>query len=146
MLMPSTITALRTRRYTSTWNIHRTIHGLRFEPMDGGGRYNFQPPNVSGLSARMVHFDSAFYIIDTFRRGWQITYIVMRWRKTVDDSTTLVLDSLSMCGTGRLVPNLDNAQWFLAAAGNPMSVAVTRISGYIYSDSLTHPVKNTYST
>ena len=29
MLIPSTITALRTRRYTSTWNIHPTIHRLK---------------------------------------------------------------------------------------------------------------------
>ena len=27
MLLPSTITARRTRRYTSTLYIHRTIHG-----------------------------------------------------------------------------------------------------------------------
>ena len=29
MLMPSTITALRTRRYDSTWYIPGTIHGSR---------------------------------------------------------------------------------------------------------------------
>ena len=34
MLIPSTITALRTRRYTSTLYIHRTIHGLNFKPME----------------------------------------------------------------------------------------------------------------
>ena len=45
MLIPSTITALRTRRYTSTWNISGNIHWLNFEPMDGGGRYVFQLPN-----------------------------------------------------------------------------------------------------
>ena len=67
-------------------------------------------------------------------------------RETVDESKTLVLDNLSVCGSGRLVPNLNNAQLFLAAVRNPMSVAVERFSGYICSDSLTHPVKNTYST
>ena len=44
MLIPSTITALRTRRYTSTLYIRRAIHRLDFKPMDGGGRYNLQPP------------------------------------------------------------------------------------------------------
>ena len=48
MLIPSTITARRTRRYTSTLYIRRTIHRLNFEPMDGSGRYSFQPPNVRG--------------------------------------------------------------------------------------------------
>ena len=47
MLIPSTITALRTRRYDSTWYIPGTIHGVENAPMDGGGRYTFQPPNVS---------------------------------------------------------------------------------------------------
>ena len=44
MLIPSTITALRTRRYTSTLYIRRTTRRLDFKPMDGGGRYNLQPP------------------------------------------------------------------------------------------------------
>ena len=47
MLIPSTITALRTRRYTSTWYIRLTIHKLDFQPMDGRGRSSLQPPNVS---------------------------------------------------------------------------------------------------
>ena len=46
MLIPSTITARRTRRYTSTWYIHPTTHKHDFEPMDGSGRYIFQPPKV----------------------------------------------------------------------------------------------------
>ena len=47
MLMPSTITALRTRRYDSTWYIPGTIHRFENDPMDGGRRSNFQPPIVS---------------------------------------------------------------------------------------------------
>ena len=47
ILLPSTITARRTRRYTSTLYIHRTIHGVGYNPMNGGGRSNLQPPNVS---------------------------------------------------------------------------------------------------
>ena len=43
--MPSTITALRTRRYDSTWYIPGTIHGVDYDPMDGGRRYGIQPPN-----------------------------------------------------------------------------------------------------
>ena len=61
MLMPSTITALRTRRYDSTWYIPGAIHGVENDPLDGGSRYGIQPPNVSELSAYMVHFNSAFY-------------------------------------------------------------------------------------
>ena len=47
MLLPSTITARRTRRYTSTLYIHRTTHKLDLKPMNGGGRSNLQPPFVS---------------------------------------------------------------------------------------------------
>ena len=47
MVMPSTITARRTRRYTSTLYIHRTTHKLDFKPMNGGRRSGLQPPNVS---------------------------------------------------------------------------------------------------
>ena len=61
MLIPSTITALRTRRYTSTLYIRCTTRRLDFEPMDGGGRYSIQSPNVSNLSAHVAHFNSADY-------------------------------------------------------------------------------------
>ena len=47
MLLPSTITARRTRRYTSTLYIHRTTHKLDLKPMNGGERSNLQPPFVS---------------------------------------------------------------------------------------------------
>ena len=47
MVLPSTITARRTRRYTSTLYIRRTIHGVGYNPMEDGGRYSFQPPYVS---------------------------------------------------------------------------------------------------
>ena len=50
MLIPSTITARRTRRYTSTWYIHRTTHKHDFEPMDGRGRYIFQPPQCQAVN------------------------------------------------------------------------------------------------
>ena len=38
-----------------------TIHWLDFEPMDDGGRYSIQPPNVSNLPAHAAHFNSADY-------------------------------------------------------------------------------------
>ena len=47
MLIPSTITARRTRRYTSTLYIPGTIQRVGYYPMDDGGRHSFQPPNVS---------------------------------------------------------------------------------------------------
>ena len=49
MLIPSTITALRTRRYTSTLYIHHTIHGFGYNPMNDAGRYSIQSPFVSNL-------------------------------------------------------------------------------------------------
>ena len=49
MLIPSTITARRTRRYTSTLYIRRTIHGFGYNPMNDGGRYSIQSPFVSNL-------------------------------------------------------------------------------------------------
>ena len=41
---PSTITARRTRRYTSTLYIRRTIHGVGYNPVNDGGRYSIQSP------------------------------------------------------------------------------------------------------
>ena len=61
MLMPSTITARRTRRYDSTWYILGTFHGVENDPMDGGRRYGIQPPIVSDLSAHVVQFNSSNY-------------------------------------------------------------------------------------
>ena len=55
------MTARRTRRYASTRYIHPTIHRFEVEPMDGRGRYSIRPPNVSDLSAHVVHFNSADY-------------------------------------------------------------------------------------
>ena len=52
MLMPSTITALRTRRYDSTWYIPGAIHGVENDPLDGGSRYGIQPPNVRYSTAK----------------------------------------------------------------------------------------------
>ena len=49
MLIPSTITARRTRRYTSTLYIRRTIHGVGYNPMDDGGRYSIKSPILSNL-------------------------------------------------------------------------------------------------
>ena len=66
MLMPSTITALRTRRYDSTWYIPGAIHEVENDPMDGGRRYDIQPPFVSDLSAHVVQFNSADYTGCTF--------------------------------------------------------------------------------
>ena len=49
MLIPSTISARRTRRYTSTLYIHRTIRRVEYNPMDDGRRYSIQSPFVSNL-------------------------------------------------------------------------------------------------
>ena len=54
MLIPSTITARRTRRYTSTWYISSAIRRVGYNPMDGGGRYSFQPPNVLTFSESVL--------------------------------------------------------------------------------------------
>ena len=47
MLLPSTITARRTRRYTSTLYIHRTIHGVGYNPINDGRRYTIRSPILS---------------------------------------------------------------------------------------------------
>ena len=47
MLIPSSITARRTRRYICTLYIHSTIRRLDFNPMDAGGRSDLHPPIVS---------------------------------------------------------------------------------------------------
>ena len=64
MLIPSTITALRTRRYTSTLYIHHTIHGVVSNPMDGGRRYSIQSPISQQASAHTVHFISTVYTVN----------------------------------------------------------------------------------
>ena len=47
ILLPSTITARRTRRYTSTLYIRHTIHGVGYNPMNDGGRYTIRSPILS---------------------------------------------------------------------------------------------------
>ena len=63
MIIPSTITARRTRRYTSTWYIHPTTRKHDFEPMDGGGGtfFNSDSHKSGSQSVQGVHFTSAFY-------------------------------------------------------------------------------------
>ena len=60
MLVPST-TARRTCRYTSMLYIPDTIQRVGHYPLDDGGRYSIQPPNVSNLSAHAAQFTSAAY-------------------------------------------------------------------------------------
>ena len=60
MLIPSTITARRTRRYTSTWYIHRTIHGVGYTLMNDSGRY-YSLADTQQSSAHAAHFTSAVY-------------------------------------------------------------------------------------
>ena len=66
MLIPSTITALRTRRYTPTLYIPHTIHGFGYNPMNDGGRYSIQSPFVSNLPPTAAHFISAVYMPEFF--------------------------------------------------------------------------------
>ena len=54
MLMPSTMQALRTRRYSSTRYIHHTFHGAGLSPIEGGGRSSFQPPSTGDRAAHPV--------------------------------------------------------------------------------------------
>ena len=51
MLMPSTMQAIRTRRYSSTWYIHHTFQGIGLSLMEGGGRSSFQPPSTGDRAA-----------------------------------------------------------------------------------------------
>ena len=61
MLMPSTMHARRTRRYSSTRYIHHTFQGVGLSPMEGGGRSSFQPPSTGDRAAHQVHYCSAVY-------------------------------------------------------------------------------------
>ena len=71
MLIPSTITALRTRRYTSTLYIHHTIHGFGYNPMNDGGRHSIQSPFVSNLPPTRPTLSPPFTTLvnDRFRRA-----------------------------------------------------------------------------
>ena len=66
MLIPSTITALRTRRYTSTLYIRCTTRRLDFEPMDGGGRSDLQPPFVSDYPPTWPNISPPLTVVKSF--------------------------------------------------------------------------------
>ena len=68
MLIPSTITARRTRKYTSTLYIHRTIRRVDYDPMNGGGRSNLQPPNVSDYPPARPTLPPPFTLVIAIRR------------------------------------------------------------------------------
>ena len=51
-LIPSTVTAWRTRRYTSTLYIRRTIRSVEYNPMDDGGQYSIQSPNDAPINVK----------------------------------------------------------------------------------------------
>ena len=61
MLMPSTMHALRTRRYSSTRYIHHTFHGVGLSSMEGGVGSSFQPPSTGDRAAHQVYYCSAVY-------------------------------------------------------------------------------------
>ena len=50
MLMPSTITALRTRGYDSTWYIPGAIHGVENAPMDGARDVRFSTAECQSVN------------------------------------------------------------------------------------------------
>ena len=62
MLTPSTITARRTRRYTSTLYIRRTIHRVGYDPYGWRRVVHFATALCQQLPARTAHFNSAPYI------------------------------------------------------------------------------------
>ena len=64
MLLPSTITARRTRRYTSTLYIHRTIHGVGYNPYGWRQTVQFTTAVCQRLPARTGQFTSAAYRAD----------------------------------------------------------------------------------
>ena len=62
MLMPSTMQARRTRRYSSTRYVHHTFQGTGLSSMEGGGRSSFQPPSTGDRAAQQVHYYSGAYM------------------------------------------------------------------------------------
>ena len=65
MLMPSTITALRTRRYDSTWYIPGTIHGSRMTLWMAADGTLFNRRMSVGQSAFVVQLPAALDKHDT---------------------------------------------------------------------------------
>ena len=61
MLIPSTITARRTRRYTSTLYIRRTIRRVGYDPYRWRRAVQFATALCQWLPARTEQFNSAAY-------------------------------------------------------------------------------------
>ena len=68
MLIPSTITALLTRRYTSTLYIRRTIHGVGYNPMNDGRRYSIWSPILSNPPPTQPTLTPPFTPADSTKR------------------------------------------------------------------------------
>ena len=56
ILISYTITARRTRTYTSTLYIRRTIRRIGYYSMNDGERYSFQSPNVLMSSENVLAY------------------------------------------------------------------------------------------
>ncbi|MXY21409.1 MAG: hypothetical protein F4Y49_08750 [Dehalococcoidia bacterium] len=50
------------RIYSSTLYILLTSLRVGFDPMEGDGRYGFQPPQSGNRAAHVEHFNSAVYM------------------------------------------------------------------------------------
>ena len=68
MLIPSTITATarRTRKYTSTLYIHRTIHGVGYNLINDGRRYTIRSPILSNLPPTRPTLSPPFTLLRTY--------------------------------------------------------------------------------
>ena len=102
-LIPSTITARRTRRYTSTLYIRRTIHGVGYNPMNDGGRYSIQSPILSNLQPTRPTLPPPFTLRgDGSPFCWPPVEGRLRSNVDVTPPDGVVLSSISSGGQGHV--------------------------------------------
>ena len=85
MLLPSTITARRTRRYTSTLYIRRTIQGVGYNPYGWRRTVQFATAVCQRLPARTGQFTSAAYTLAQRRKVLDDVNAVAAYAKEMKD-------------------------------------------------------------
>ena len=130
MLIPSTITARRTRRYTSTWYIHPTTHKHDFEPMDGTGRYIFQPPQCQAVNpSRWSTLPPPFTPHRELSPGPAVAHPPHRLTQEVGGATGGVGPALAQPGHQHLAGAGGNGQQRVIAAGAGIAVVARSLLG-----------------
>ena len=77
--MPSTNTARRTRRYTSTLYIRRTIRRVGYDPYGWRRVDQFATAQCQRLPARTAYFTSAVYTLGFARTAYFTSAVYISW-------------------------------------------------------------------